>query len=181
MGVSFQFGCCGLVALLGAIAVVTGIAYWRKGKKARAGVTAGCGCLAALASVAWIAMWVLAMNGSESTNRRVFESVFGFEAPETVTEVRSFSASSTDWFLLCLTFTADQETLRSAIESAGFVSDATPVWPECDRDLAWWNPAGNISTWSKEPFYETSYGGGRATLACPKEGGTCYLVASGVE
>ena len=181
MGVGCQFGCCGFVALLGIVAVIVGLVLARRGRSKIGRIAGGCGLLVVIFSVAWVALSMLAMRGFQSTNRAVFEEAFGFPAPDAVTEIRSFRASSTDWFRICMTFTADPEAIRHAIDAAAYVPDPSPDHLSCERDLAWWNPTENMSTWSREPFYESSSGWSKATLACPEEGGQCFLVARGAE
>lgn len=181
MPFTFQFAVCAVVAFFGCAVGVGGIVLLVMRKWLGGCAAVGCGGLATIASAGWVVLWLLSMSGSESTDRVHFKNTFGFAAPPSVTDVRSFFASSTDSATTCMIFEADQATIALIVESADYEPDDDGIGFDCHRDLEWWDPPSELSFWKKQPYYENSSSWSRAILGCPPQGGRCYLAASAVD
>jgi hypothetical protein len=179
VGPIFQLGCGAAFIVLGLSAAIGGgLLVWR-GRESGA-LALGCGALAALAGAAWIGAWLVSMRGSETTERKAFYTAFGVSASPSVTNIRSFEASSTDTFQQCMVFESDPQIIRRILEQRRYVREGrtTSIMPRCGKELAWWKPGRNLDVWTLQPYAE-SWSSSRSSVACPATRGLCYFHASG--
>lgn len=163
----------GCVLFLWAILAAIGVAVAGAGvviflgsaaRRSKLGMGAGgllgiAGSVVAIGAVVFIAGWLFwGMWPHETSSRSAFEDAFGFAAGAELTQIRSRTASSTDFHEQFLRFHAPPQTIAAIVRTRfkrATADDCRQKWRQWKDDApVWWTPsqAPQAECYTADPF-----------------------------